>query len=405
MTIEQKTILEKFVVDNQDLERLESLLDRFNIFEAVGMVRQEIRHSSFLAFLLNPSASHRLGDIVLKAFLKRLLIDADNATVSPIAIDIADMADTEVRREWRHIDILLVSPTSQIVCAIENKVDSHEHNNQLCRYRNTVLKEFPSYRHIFVFLTLEGISPDDETDQQYWSAYSYSKIAHLIDDICNRYQSTIGSDVLTLMQHYSSLLNRHMMENSEIARLCRQIYAQHKEALDLIYEHRPDLANEIYDFLRKLVKNTPSDQIVFDNGLRERKILSYAIPSWDNLPFQKTCKGWTPSRRILLLQFVVEPPNLTLVLMLGPGESSTRQAVFDAIKDGNILGFTHRPPTPEVKWLRLVERIVLASVDQSTLMSDISEDIHCFWQTFLKDELPKIDEAINQKLSSFKLDS
>jgi hypothetical protein len=191
-----------------------------------------------------------------------------------------------------------------------------------------------------------------------------------------------------------------MMEDSEIARLCRQIYAQHKEALDLIYEHRPDLENEIYDFVRKLVKNTPSEQIIFEGGWRARKILTYAIPGWDDLPFQKTCKGWTSSGRILLLQFVVELPKLTLVLMLGPGEPSTRQAVFDAIKGGNILGFTDRPPTPEVKWLRLVERTVSESIDQSTLISDLSEDIRHFWQTFLNDELPKINQAIIQKMST-----
>ena len=45
-------LLEQFVVNNADLERLESLLNQFNIFEAVGMARQEIRHSYFLAFLL-----------------------------------------------------------------------------------------------------------------------------------------------------------------------------------------------------------------------------------------------------------------------------------------------------------------------------------------------------------------
>ncbi|PZV12720.1 MAG: hypothetical protein DCF21_15195 [Leptolyngbya sp.] len=50
LPLNQKYLLEQFVVDNEDLERLESLLDQFNIFEAVGMVRQEIRH--FLLDLL-----------------------------------------------------------------------------------------------------------------------------------------------------------------------------------------------------------------------------------------------------------------------------------------------------------------------------------------------------------------
>jgi hypothetical protein len=40
--------IEALVVGNQDLERLESLLDQFNIFEAIGAVHVEIRHSTFL---------------------------------------------------------------------------------------------------------------------------------------------------------------------------------------------------------------------------------------------------------------------------------------------------------------------------------------------------------------------
>ena len=46
--------LERFLVGNRDLERLEALLDRFNILEALGVVRQELRHSDFLRFLLDP---------------------------------------------------------------------------------------------------------------------------------------------------------------------------------------------------------------------------------------------------------------------------------------------------------------------------------------------------------------
>ena len=46
--------LEAFVVDNHELEQLEDLLIQFNIFEAVGAVWQELRHSDFLAFLPDP---------------------------------------------------------------------------------------------------------------------------------------------------------------------------------------------------------------------------------------------------------------------------------------------------------------------------------------------------------------
>ncbi len=50
--------LEGFLVGNRDLERLEALLDRFNILEALGVVRQELRHSDFLRFLLDPRNPH-----------------------------------------------------------------------------------------------------------------------------------------------------------------------------------------------------------------------------------------------------------------------------------------------------------------------------------------------------------
>jgi hypothetical protein len=389
-------LLEQFVVNNADLERLESLLNQFNIFEAVGMARQEIRHSYFLAFLLNPNAAHHLGDVFLKTFLKRLLLEADNATVSPIEIDVATLTDTEVRREWNNIDILLVSPGSKIVCAIENKVDSGEHSNQLQRYRQIVQKEFADYRQIFVFLTPQGILPYGKADQTHWSAYSYRKVAEVIDDVCDRHRATLQPEVCALMQHYSTLINRHLMEDSEIAKLCRDIYLKHQAALDLIYKHRPDPENQVYDFVRKLVKAAPPDQVVFDSDYRAIYTLSFAVPGWDALSFQKTCTGWTSSNRILLLQFQIKSPILKLILTLGPGEASIRQAVFESLENQNILGFTGQKPTPDVKWLTLVARIISDNISPAMFISDIEDDVRQFWQQFLTDELPRIDEAIVQ---------
>ncbi|MBD1914389.1 MULTISPECIES: PD-(D/E)XK nuclease family protein [Cyanophyceae] len=399
MPLSQKFLLEQFVVDNEDLERLESLLDQFNIFEAVGMVRQEIRHSHFFAFLLNPSASHRLGDIFLKAFLKRLLIAADNAPVSPVDIDISDLADAEVRREWRNIDVLLISPANQIVCAIENKVDSGEHSNQLQRYRQIVQKEFQNYRHIFVYLTLEGISPYGKNDQQHWLAYSYADVAQLIDDLAKRYQSTIGSEVNILMTHYSSLIRRHFMEESEIAKLCRKIYSQHQEALDLIYEHRPNLESEVFEYLKSLVKHTTSEKIVLNHAWLKHKVVGFAVPNWDKYPFQKTCKGWSSTNRILLFEFALRPPEVKLVLTLGPGDHNNRQAIYDSLVDHKISGFVESQPSSENRWLCLISMIASEKLGPDSSLSEISEDIDKFWQQFLAHELPRINSAIDKGLS------
>ena len=158
MSDKERELLESFVVDNEDLDKLEAKLAQFNLFEAIGVVRQELRHSNFLAFLLNPSQNHRLDDIFLKRLLKRVLLESDelielkDLKISPIDIDIADFKDAEDRREWKHIDILIHSPGNHLVCAIENKIGSKEHSGQLHRYRETVSKEFGNCRAILIYL-------------------------------------------------------------------------------------------------------------------------------------------------------------------------------------------------------------------------------------------------------------
>jgi hypothetical protein len=47
--------LEALQAHASQLEHIDSLLGRFNVFEAIGFVKQEVEHSRFLAFLLDLS--------------------------------------------------------------------------------------------------------------------------------------------------------------------------------------------------------------------------------------------------------------------------------------------------------------------------------------------------------------
>ena len=101
--------MEHFVVDNDDLLELEQRIGRFNIFDALGIARVEIRHSNFLAWLLDPAESHGQGLLFLRAVLMDLLRDApvERRVLSPVELDGAELRGVEIRREWRHIDILI----------------------------------------------------------------------------------------------------------------------------------------------------------------------------------------------------------------------------------------------------------------------------------------------------------
>lgn len=176
-----RAALEKFVIENRDLEALEAKIAKFNIFEAVGMVRQEIKHSRLLRFLLDPSEKHRLGDLFLKKFLVSILTGAENLSLTNLEIALADFSDAEVKCEWKYIDILIHSPSNDLVCVIGNKVDSSEHGNQLCDYEQTIYQEFPDYRKVFLYLTKEGIP----VTCQEWLPIEYGTVASILEHICN----------------------------------------------------------------------------------------------------------------------------------------------------------------------------------------------------------------------------
>ena len=147
--------LEAFFVNNADLERLEELLDRFNIFEALGVVRQELRHSDFLTFMLDPQETHGLDDAFVRRLLQQVLMSAPGAStpVTPIELSLWDLGQMEVRREWQRIDILLLDERNRLAVIIENKIDTGEHSDQLQRYYEIVRQHYPGYRMIGLYLT------------------------------------------------------------------------------------------------------------------------------------------------------------------------------------------------------------------------------------------------------------
>lgn len=107
----------------------------FNVFDALGIARKEVVHSSFLAYLLSPSERHNQSAKFLNSFLK--------------AVDIPEVAENEatlVRVVTEHtagtgpdgldlgrMDIVIFAPNSLIV--VENKIDAGEGSAQLARYQ------------------------------------------------------------------------------------------------------------------------------------------------------------------------------------------------------------------------------------------------------------------------------
>ena len=121
------------LVNDIDFEKLELGLDRQNIFKILSIETNELRHSNMLAWLLNPMANHKLGAKVLKRVLRQIFSSQLSSDLSPVDAEGIDFNSVQIAREWQHIDLLI--STRNTVIAIENKVFSKEHSNQLRRYR------------------------------------------------------------------------------------------------------------------------------------------------------------------------------------------------------------------------------------------------------------------------------
>ncbi len=391
---DKRAILERFVVDNKELEHLESKISRFNIFEAIGMVRQEIKHSNFIRFLLDPSEKHQIGDLFLKKLLISILAGSKDAPLNSIEVTIANFGDAEVRREWKNIDLLIYSRDNSLVCTIENKVDSSEGFNQLINYEGIIDKEFPNCKKVFIYLTKEGIAASNHR----WLSLSYGTIADIIEAICNEKKSSIEEDIYISMSHYIDLVRRHFMSESDIAEICRKIYKQHRQAIDLIYEHRPDLRSDIEEFIGQLIQDDTQEENI-EQDENEKQWIRFAAKEWDDLAFQKTCQRWTSSQRILLFEFWNEPQKLEFHLVISPGNKQVKQEIYEYLKELNIEGLK-RSKLKEEGWSQVCVVPILTSSDyEDGDLEYIQEKIKSFWISYINGDMKIIREAI---FSSFE---
>lgn len=380
--------LEAFIVNNPLLEQLEALVAEFNIFEAMGAVRQELRHSDFLAFLLNPAEKHSLGDLFLKRFLIQVLSTADRAPLSPITIDTMNLNDVIVERETDQIDILIHDTRQKLVCLIENEIDTAETSDHLTRYLRSVRDRFSDRdtRFIPIYLSPEG----DEAANNAYLPISYTSIADLIERIQQSQSTVMGGDANTMLRHYVIMLRRHIVSDSNIADLCRQIYRQHKGAIDLIIEHIPDLRQGIADYLMELIDNTAGT-------VRDQSVKTYIrfIPhSWDNIAALKRGEGWTSSGRILLFELHNAPDSLSVGLVVGPGPVAIRETLFDYAQR-NSRDFQGMSRNLSQNWSTIFRRKLLLQHDygESTL-EDLIPKIEAKWQQFLERDLPVLHDHI-----------
>lgn len=406
--------LEALIIGSEDFRTFEAKTDQFCPFEATGMVRQEIRHSHFLAFILDSNRPHEFGNLFLKEFLYLVAEGAmENSVYSKLDFHFMDIANLRVLREWKNIDILIEIETASatekgLVIAIENKVDSGEHSGQLARYKEIMDSEYPDkfWHREFVFLTIDGTNPS-ENNTDIWQPIALGEVISRFEKVLLSHGFS-GPSAETF-KSYVSMLRRHILPNTELEAIARKIWSQHREALEALNAYAPNLNGEILtEFASQ--QSSMADEFSRVTGMKivpeesSRTILRFAVERWDEFAELKSGDGsWVSSGRVFIIELAQwGKKQFRASLVIGPGNEQTRESLYQAVLADPKLSVGRRTATAKAKWKHLSSSIVLKegafekAENDGKSATEILPSIIKNAASFLAKELPKYDSIVSE---------
>ena len=252
--------LENFIFDDnvQDiLDKIKNSVMNFNILEITGMGSQEIKHSNILAWMFSNS-EHNLEYKILEDFLKKIVefnevSEATTFLKHYIYLPEKDKNIT-IYREKDNIDLLIVDNANKVVIAIENKVYANERSDgkyggQLKNYCKIVDENYKNFKNkIFIYLTIDGLSPESEENQKIWLNATHEMIGEAVEDILEK-QTILPKAEMILTSYVDLLKRRNIMSDKNLEELCKKIWDKNSKALDILFRYRTTNLDKLYDLI------------------------------------------------------------------------------------------------------------------------------------------------------------
>lgn len=383
------------LLDDPEFQTIAESESRFNIFDALGTRRQELRHSDFLSFLLDPNKAHGLGSRFLRDFLLRSTESADTDNFfNSIELRLLDFDDVKISREKFNIDILIESSSGWGVL-IENKIGAKEHGNQLQTYQTIAETKLGLSKSLFLFLTPDGSAPSGES----WSPISHEMIAEL----CKAWSVDPSVPLRTreALIDYYEFLEAYVIDNSKTAELCRKIYLRHKDALDLIFRHVPNAKDMALTAAQRALQRLEAEgKIVLDatySGLSR-----FWLTDIPNIPIAEGEK-WTSSRHGILFEWANSNTEFRLDLVIGPIELSIRNLLMRLLQESAPDIYYHYRKSNKYTHIRKETIFDLDAVEYQESedhLKEIEDEIYAKVTSLLERVGPNLRECIKQAMDN-----
>lgn len=304
--------LKNIVIDeSQNLERLKLYLSQPNYMEILGISHRELQHSNFLSWMLNPKSSHNIGNYFLKSFINLLQISPEDK----IRINLSELEDTKIHREYNDIDLLIVNDKLKFTICIENKIKSGKSgDNQLLKYYEIVENIWSDKEHknYYVYLTpFPRTLTDKEIEIEYINLTYQSILDILKDTIKSKHPS---DETKPLIEHYIRNLEKNIMGISKEAKLAQEIYRKHKSAIDFIVSNKPSLySKDLFNKINDYFKNHDSYQNLTPKDKNIIRILPKEIIPY----FDYNTKSWGETTSSFALELFCEQERIWMKFCFG----------------------------------------------------------------------------------------
>ena len=124
------------------------------------------------------------------------------------------------------------------------------------------LKELADHCNVCMLVMLLYLTPEgeDPSDCDNWDVLTYRDIAATLSELQNTMD--LAPDVLLVIGNYIDVIRRDIVEDEKLIEVCNKIYAKHKRALDLIFEHRTDGRTQLADGIKATLTTLTEEGVI-----------------------------------------------------------------------------------------------------------------------------------------------
>jgi len=253
------------LISDSDFQKLNYNYEKTNLFDIIGKSHLEEWHSSFICWLLDPNASHGLGNFPIIQFFslyyekQEKYPDAERISpkelfgdyfddLSLVTERIVSVETKGVKKGNGRIDIF--GKNERFVLVIENKVSSteqfrtnenYEYVGQTTIYYDYISKKYPDHNKFCVFLRPQSSADPKNAEvasDNHYININYQELFDYVIDKCLKHPM-IAEEARIMIDNYANNLRNILPKiNAPMAytnkEVCYSLYAKYKDVFELI---------------------------------------------------------------------------------------------------------------------------------------------------------------------------